>query len=415
MEEELRCKVCGKLAIDDRHFCKKEQLCNRHYLQLRNHGHFLDNELKINPERNPWTEEDKIKLEDGLKQNKTLKEIATNLNRSVDSVLTMSSRLGLGDKYLKKNSIKFTAPYQDYDWCYERFINRNMTHQEMADELNVSKRVIQKWCVERFHLDDTTWKHHKKLTSIQRELIIAGTLGDGHIDKRPNQSMYIESHAIDEKDYLFWKYDILKSICRKEPSYLEAEAFNFSSDKYYLCKPRYRINTRILDELGEIRNIPNIEKIQSLNEFQLSLLILDDGNRDNNWVLCVAEWTDEEVDCLLDVFSRLNIEGKRQKDNRYINFTALGSKIIDEMILKNIPNDLDIIKKKITENSKIPQFKNNYYILLPNGEKIELISYCRKNHINDTKIKPIIDNKFYHFNQIPENELLDIVGIANEN
>lgn len=409
MGEKLRCKVCGKLAEDDRHFYKKKQLCNRHALQLRNHGKFLDNKLIINPERNFWTEEDKILLEDGLKNNKTLKQIAKELNRSVDSVQTMSSHLGLGDKYLKKNSIKYTAPYQDYNWCFERFINRNMSHQEMADELNVSKRVIQKWCVEKFHLDETTWKHYKKLDSKQRELIIVGTLGDGHIDKRPNQPMYIESHAIDEKDYLFWKYNILKSICKKEPSYYKENTYTFSGDKEYLCKPYYRINTKILDELGEIRVMPNIDKIKNLNEFQLSLLMLDDGNRDSLWHLCVAGWNNEEIECLLNVFSKYNIEGIRQKDVRYLNFTALGSKNIDEMILNNIPNDLDIVKKKITENNKIHPFHNSFYVLLPDDSKIGLHTYCKQKGINYEKIRSIIDSKIYQFNKIKEKDLVDIV------
>ena len=153
---DLKCKVCGKLARDDNHFYITAQLCNRHALQLKNHGKFLDNECKYNPSRVFWTDEDIQILEQGLKDNQTLAQIATMLHKSTAAVQSKSSELGLGDKYLKKNSIKFTAPYQNYDWCFERFINKGMSHQEMADEIGVSKRVIQKWCVERFHIYAST-------------------------------------------------------------------------------------------------------------------------------------------------------------------------------------------------------------------------------------------------------------------
>ena len=38
---ELRCKVCGKLASEDSHFYPKKMLCNRHYIQMQRHGEIL--------------------------------------------------------------------------------------------------------------------------------------------------------------------------------------------------------------------------------------------------------------------------------------------------------------------------------------------------------------------------------------
>lgn len=49
---ELKCKVCGKLASEDSHFYSAQLLCNRHYLQLHRHGEFIPEEelnLKIKP------------------------------------------------------------------------------------------------------------------------------------------------------------------------------------------------------------------------------------------------------------------------------------------------------------------------------------------------------------------------------
>ena len=47
------------------------------------------------------------------------------------------------------NNTKYKAVYQDYDWCYQKYVIERKSYQEMADELGVTKRVIQKWCVEK--------------------------------------------------------------------------------------------------------------------------------------------------------------------------------------------------------------------------------------------------------------------------
>ena len=43
---------------------------------------------------------------------------------------------------------------------------------------------------------------------------------------------------------------------------------------------------------------------------------------------------------------------EKQKNKRYIRFTNEASRKIDSMILRNIPNDLDIIKYKIDKERK---------------------------------------------------------------
>ena len=46
MNEELKCKICGKLASEDAHFYPRKMLCNRHYLQLQRYGEIIhDKEL----------------------------------------------------------------------------------------------------------------------------------------------------------------------------------------------------------------------------------------------------------------------------------------------------------------------------------------------------------------------------------
>ena len=398
--EELKCKVCGKLARDDCNFYPKQCLCNRHYLQLHIHGKFLDDKLICNKDRKEWTAEEIDYVEEMYKKNVPLKTIAEHLGTTINSVSSLAGRTGISSKYIKHNNAKFKAPYQDYNWCFERFINKNMSHQEMADELGVSKRVIQKWCVEIHHIHDKTYQHLKHLTDIQKRVAIVGTLGDGHISKKDHN--YIESHAIDEKDYLFWKYSIFKDLCYQEPTYYPAKETNFGTEKTYMCQPFYRFTTRRLDDFETIRTMPRIDKINMMDKLMFCIHMLDDGSRDGIWHICLAEWSDEEQSAYISKCEEFGLNCKRDKDSRYLHFTAYSSKKIDEMIVENIPNDLDIIRKKIFENDKILPCAH-YKFVIVDGRELGLSTYYKNN-----PEKYLLAKKYYENNRIESMNIEDL-------
>ena len=150
-----------------------------------------------------------------------------------------------------------------------------------------------------------------------------------------------------------------------------------------------------------------------MDGLQISTLFLDDGNRDTLWHLCFAEWNQEEKQILLNLLEHeYLIRGKIQKDNRYVSFDAISSKRIDEMILRNIHNDLDIIKKKITNNDKIKEYKKSLYVIT-DTEKIGINRYCRAMKINAKIIIPILYSMNLDFNEINEIDLLNIVEKNN--
>ena len=215
MSKNKQCAICGDTgsckyykwsAYNDVHIeYKGEVVCNKHYTQMVQYKKILDNTASDNIKRKHWDERE-IKLLEKLYHDKVgMEDMVKILGRTSGSITSKAMSQGFTDKYMKSNNPRFKAVYHDYDWCYERFVNRNMTHQEMADEIGVSKRVIQKWCVEKHGIHRDTYKQYKELTDIQKKIIMFGLLGDGHIDRRENQPMYIESHAENQKDYLYWK------------------------------------------------------------------------------------------------------------------------------------------------------------------------------------------------------------------
>ena len=353
--------------------------------------------------RKTWTQEEEYLLEKMYKDGLSLSEIAKKMDKEYVSVKDKSRRMKLGDKYMRQNNPKFKALYQDYNWCYERYINKGMSHQEMADECGATKRVVEKWCSQIHQLNNHTFRHLKKINDIQKQVIMFGRLGDGHIDRRETQPMYIESHAEDEKDYLFWKYEILKDICNKQPVYYKESYSPFNDGKQYLCRPSYRLNTRIIDDLYSIREMERSEIIEQLNEFGLSLHLLDDGNRGNLWHICLAEWTIEEKELYINICEdRFELNCYLAKDDRYAYFDANSSRKIDKIILANIPNDLDIIHKKIIDNDKITKPANYIYVTC-GDKKYGLNTYCRshgiaykkaKNKMDELKLKKISESDF---------------------
>lgn len=288
---------------------------------------------------------------------------------------------------MNKHSIHFKAIYQNYDWCYQKFIIEGLNHQEMANECGATKRVIEKWCTEKHRLTQKYRQKNKQMTDIQRDLIIGSMLGDGHIDKRETQPIFIVSHAENQKDYLFWKYELLKDFCNIPPSFYEEKIAKHFKGGDYLCKSQYRISTRIHDCFIDIRKMNVKELVDNLNEFSFSVLMLDDGCRTDLWSYCVVPYSEEEKEYMIKNFKeKFNIDGYiRESDDRYIFFNALDSKKIDEIILNNIPNNLDIIKDKILNNNRIKQLANYRMVSTKSGEKIGISTFCKKNHISSCK------------------------------
>lgn len=360
-----------------------------------------------------WTEDEVNLLEKLYEQMLPLKEISERFpDRTLGAIQTKAQDLGLTNKVIKKNSPDYKAIYQSYDWCYERYITKGMTMEEMAEEAGCKLRTIQKWCGDVHGLNVRTFRKHKKLTEKQRELIMFSRLGDGHIDRREEQPLFIVSHAANQKDYLFWKYDILKDICNNKPTYYPSKPFK--NDSTHMCQPYYRISTKIVDELGEIRDLSYEYIIKHLNEFGLSIFMLDDGSRRDLWELCVADYTDDEKSLMLSIFkSTFGLDGKLLKDTRYMNFTAESSRKIDEIILRNIPNDLDIIKYKIIDNNKITE-ENNYIYVIDSGNDVGLSTWFKQHDIyGKTKLYWAIKDRL-DMNQIKRIDVNDLYKMIEE-
>ena len=350
-----------------------------------------------------WTEQEIILIESMYKNGDSINEIARKMDRSISSVRSKSAKLRLGDKYMRTNNAKFNAVYQSYEWCYQHYIINGEDMERMAEIAGTTVRTIRKWCSEKYQLNKDTFRHIKKLTPIQKEIIMFGRLGDGHIDRRQNEPMYIESHAENQKQYLFWKWEILKDLCNMPPSYIGPNIKIFHG-KEYLTQPQYRLNTRVLDALIPIRDMAISDIISQLNEFGLSLHLLDDGSRDyTRWTVCVASFSINDKKLYIDACKRLGLNAHILTDDRYIGFDSVSSRKIDKIIVKHVPETIDIIQDKILKNNVS---SDGYYIyVLTNTGRVGLSTFCKNNGLNYTKCRDYA--KQFSGREIPASEILN--------
>jgi hypothetical protein len=245
-------------------------------------------------------------------------------------------------------SIYFKAIYQDYDWCYQKYMIEGLNHDTMAIEANCSKRVIEKWCAEKHRLTQKFRQINTILNNAQHNLLIGSMLGDGHIDKRETQPIFIVSHAHNQKDYLYYKYNILKPLCNIPPICKPA-CIHLFGDKEYSVQSQYRLCTRIYDIFNIYRNMSNLELLNNLNEYSFSIWMLDDGYIGyDSCDLCIAEYSKNDTMYIQEqLFNLFNIESTLCKDIRYLRFNKKNMSKIIKILLNNIPNDLDIINYKI--------------------------------------------------------------------
>lgn len=300
-----------------------------------------------------WTIDEENKLCKLYRDGVPIADISREVGHSPSGVVYKVQQLGLTNNHIRKNDINYKAVYQNYDWCFEHYIEKGMCYEDMAEIANTTPRTIQKWCSEKHGINAKTYSSLKRLTYKQKMLIMAGVLGDGHICVRENEPMYIESHADNQKDYLFWKYEILEDVCKHFPTHYDSKVRHMNG-KDYLCQPYYKFNTRILDDIDNIRSMSKSSIIKSLDNFGMSLFFLDDAYRSKtNWIICVASFTDEEKRLFIEVCGeKFSLVGKSLKDTDYISFTSDSSRKIDSMILEVIPNDLDIVKDKIISKNR---------------------------------------------------------------
>lgn len=130
------------------------------------------------------------------------------------------------------------------------------------------------------------YKKELRLSSEQKELIIGSLLGDGNMRFSWScpEANFIVDHSADQKEYVYWKYKILKEWCLKKPiqtqrTYHKNPNHKLESFRFFtISHPEFTKLYKLFYRDGRKRIPLNIKEILT-SAFSLAIWVMDDGSR----------------------------------------------------------------------------------------------------------------------------------------
>ena len=155
------------------------------------------------------------------------------------------------------------------------------------------------------------------LTQEQKALIIGTILGDGYlriIPKRNNAFLEV-NHSINQKDYVDWKYSILKSIVRSGPKLRKGNGHRIACRFYTRSTPEITELFRTFYQSGK-KTVP---KNLNLENLSLAVWFMDDGSRSRNSLYINSQQFSLEDQIKLQklLLDRFGIRSRLNKDKIY--------------------------------------------------------------------------------------------------
>ena len=151
----------------------------------------------------------------------------------------------------------------------------------------------------------------------QKSLIVGTILGDGYlriIPRRKNAFLEV-NHSVTQKDYVDWKYKILKSVVKSGPKLRNGNGGRIACRFYTQCLPEItEIFTYFYKDKKKI--IPND---LTINEFSLAVWFMDDGSRSRNSLYLNTQQFSESDQIVLQklLLNQFGVKSTLNKDKIY--------------------------------------------------------------------------------------------------
>jgi hypothetical protein len=178
----------------------------------------------------------------------------------------------------------------------------------------------------------------ERLNQFQKSVIIGTVLGDGYLRIVPGrQNAFLEiNHAASQREYVMWKYDVLKGIRAGAPKvrygHESRQAIRFHTRQ---SQELTQLRTRFYR--GKVKIIPND---LALDPVMLAVWFMDDGSRcrESDVYLNTQQFNAKSQQILIQALSKLGLESALNKDKEYLRIRFLKS---------SIPRFFEIIKPYI--------------------------------------------------------------------
>lgn len=255
----------------------------------------------------------KLTLEKIYSELKNQKKVAEYFNVSLKVIKRLVKEYGLSTY---NNISKISKP--SIEELYESA--KNFTKEEIAKKYNVCISTVSKWLKE--YKITLTKSDFKKLTQMQRDVVIGSILGDGSIDGR----ILGMCHSIKQEEYLDYKRSFFQ---------------NEIGEKYYRKYRGYksvRCRTKAFGEIKILESVFYTEKHKKiipvnikdfLSPLSIAIWYLDDGSRKgkNYGNIATCCFTYEENLLLSNAINEIiGIESKVVIDNQKYPMLILPAK-----------------------------------------------------------------------------------------
>ena len=180
------------------------------------------------------------------------------------------------------------------------------------------------------------------LTQLQKSFIIGTLLGDGYIRRvKGRKDSFLEvNHSITQKEYVDWKYKLLKNLTQSGP---KSRNGNGNRIAYRFFTKQHPEFTKTMDLFYKDKKkcIPDLV----LDPVILAVWFMDDGSRCSveNVHLNTQQFSKDDQYKLLELLKTVGLEGTLNKDKEYYRIRFKTS---------SIPKLFGIIEKYIIPSMK---------------------------------------------------------------
>ena len=186
----------------------------------------------------------------------------------------------------------------------------------------------------------------ERLNQFQKSVIIGTILGDGYLRIVPGrQHAFLEiNHALSQRRYVMWKYDVLEGIRAGAPKVRRGNG----------TRVAIRFTTRQSEELTELYRRFYLDRVKiipsdlKLDPVILSVWFMDDGSRcrESDVYLNTQQFDTRSQLILIEALQELGLEAILNRDKEYFRIRFLKKSI--QKLLKIIePNIIPSMRYKI--------------------------------------------------------------------
>ena len=164
------------------------------------------------------------------------------------------------------------------------------------------------------------------LTQLQKSLIIGSILGDGYVRIMPGRAdAFLEvNHSVKAKEYVDWKYSVLKNICKSGPKERDTNEGRVA----------YRFFTKQNHEITNLLNMfyKNGKKIVpqdlKLDPVILAIWFMDDGSKSGSSVyLNSQQFSLADQNRLLRKLREIGLKARLNRDKKYYRIRILSESV----------------------------------------------------------------------------------------